>query len=251
VLAARYMYFAPSKGFGPVQPSLGWQPPRCMRSSSPAPLSNSWLPTAAICRPIRLSDSTDGSSRNSADSSGDAPIRSPAATTAWFGFSALAAAMAVARCSAPPAGTVMNLPGCAGSGVRMPPSGGIRLPWKSLMAMTFTRTGPAAIGVDAGGGAGAGAVAQPASTAAQAARVNFNRRFEAMGVGIPGFFKVFSSRCRPWPVRCRPARLRCRSAARWRRCGSGWASPCPAPGCGPAGRCRRPRRPRCAPRRRA
>ncbi len=49
----RNLKFAPSNGTGvhdggPCRSSasLGWQPPFCMRSSSAAPLSNSWLPTA-------------------------------------------------------------------------------------------------------------------------------------------------------------------------------------------------------------
>ena len=126
-----------------------------MRSSSVAPLSNSWLPTALTSSPIAPSASTVGSSWNSADSSGVAPIRSPAATKMWFGFFARNSATAVARCSAPPAGTLIVFVGSAGSLMRMPPCGAFRLPWKSLIARIFTCTGVA------GGG-----VAQPVSSAA-------------------------------------------------------------------------------------
>ena len=87
-----------------------------------------------------------GSSWNSADSSGLAPIRSPAATKMWFGFLARSPATAVARCSEPPAGTSMVLPASAGSLMRMPPRGGFKLPWKSLMARILTLTGCVARG---------------------------------------------------------------------------------------------------------
>src|SRR6476619_681653 len=56
-----------------------------MRSSSPAPSSNSWLPTLARSSPARPSASTVDSSWNAAESSGDAPIRSPVATVIVFG----------------------------------------------------------------------------------------------------------------------------------------------------------------------
>ena len=141
VLAARYLKLAPLNGCGPLQPSAGWQPPFCIRSSSAAPLSNSWLPTALTSRPIRPSDSIVGSSRNRAESSGVAPIKSPAATKMWFGFLARNCATAVARCSLPPAGTSMVLVASAGSLMRMPPRGGLRLPWKSLIASSLTLTG--------------------------------------------------------------------------------------------------------------
>ena len=36
------------------QPSVGWQPPFCIRSSSARPSSNSWLPTAVTSRPERV-----------------------------------------------------------------------------------------------------------------------------------------------------------------------------------------------------
>ena len=73
------------------------QPPFCRRSSSAKPLSNSWLPTALNSRPMRFSVSTDGSSKNSAEISGDAPMKSPAPTTTLFGFSALASRRARPR----------------------------------------------------------------------------------------------------------------------------------------------------------
>ena len=100
VLAARKPNRAPMKGWLIWQ---GWravnfsQPPCCRRSSSRQPRSNSWLPTAlkSIC--MALTASMVGSSRNSDDSSGDAPTMSPAETTAWCGPRALSAAMALAK----------------------------------------------------------------------------------------------------------------------------------------------------------
>ena len=50
------------------------------------PSSNSWLPTALRLRPISFMASIVGSSWNSADSSGLAPIRSPAETVRVLGF---------------------------------------------------------------------------------------------------------------------------------------------------------------------
>jgi hypothetical protein len=57
-----------------------------------------------------------GSSWKSADSSGEAPIRSPAETTSVLRFVAALARMCVARYSAPPAGTRAEL----GSGAIVP-----------------------------------------------------------------------------------------------------------------------------------
>ena len=51
-----------------------------MRISSSTPSSNSWLPTDATSRPIRFIAVMVGSSWKAAESSGLAPIRSPAAT---------------------------------------------------------------------------------------------------------------------------------------------------------------------------
>ena len=44
-------------------------------------------------------------------------------------------------CSAPPAGTVIFFAWSAGSAMRMPPGGGLRLPWKSLTARMPSLTG--------------------------------------------------------------------------------------------------------------
>ena len=95
-LAARYWNPAPANG----STAQGWRlvyfshPPFCMRSSSAEPLSNSWLPTDANSSPAMLSALIVGSSRNSAELIGLAPIKSPAATVTLFGvrscFSALA-----------------------------------------------------------------------------------------------------------------------------------------------------------------
>ena len=90
------------------------QPPRCRRSSSAEPLSNSWLPTALNSRPMRFSVSTAGSSWNSDEISGDAPIMSPAPTTTFSGFCAFSFATCAAMNSAPPTGgrCVGAAPGC-------------------------------------------------------------------------------------------------------------------------------------------
>ena len=69
-----------------------------------------------------------GSSWNSAESSGLAPIRSPAATNTLFFFLARSCLTSVAMCSAPPAGTAIFLVWSFGSAMEMPPSGGLRLP---------------------------------------------------------------------------------------------------------------------------
>ncbi len=79
-----------------------------------------------------------GSSWNAAESSGLAPIRSPAETTSEFGLAARSVRMWLARKDAPPAGTLVP----PGAGRMSPPLpvGGSRLPWKSLMASSWTST---------------------------------------------------------------------------------------------------------------
>ena len=77
-----------------------------MRRSSSTPSSNSWLPTALTSRPIELSASIVGSSWKSAETSGLAPIRSPAPTVIVFEFAVRKDLMWVARNAMPPAGTV-------------------------------------------------------------------------------------------------------------------------------------------------
>ena len=81
-----------------------------------------------------------GSSWNAADSSGLAPIRSPAATNTECFFLARRSLTSVAMCSAPPAETAICLVLSVGSAMAMPPSGGLRCPWKSLMARIVTET---------------------------------------------------------------------------------------------------------------
>ena len=139
--ADRYLNLAPVNGcfasgqeFWLFCPSpSGRQPPVCIRSSSCQPSSNSWLPTEAASRPIPFSASIVGSSWNAADSSGEAPIRSPAATVTESCPLAAAAARRsfrwVARYAAPPAGMPLMLP--------LEPVAGSRLPWKSLMASSW------------------------------------------------------------------------------------------------------------------
>ena len=46
-------------------------------------------------------------------------------------------------CSTPPAGTTIFLVLSSGSAIRMPPGGGRRLPWRSLMARMRNSTGAA------------------------------------------------------------------------------------------------------------
>ena len=121
-----------------AQPSLGWQPPRWSRSSSAAPSSNSWLPTALTSSPISFSASIVGSSWNSDDSSGLAPTRSPAATTSVLRVAALeqpdvrrqvlGAAGGHAVAAAQRAAT--DPPGVSAS----------RWPWKSLIPSSWTST---------------------------------------------------------------------------------------------------------------
>src|SRR3954453_4991286 len=116
------------------------QPPYCMRCSSRYPSSNSWLPTAVASSPRAFMASMVGSSWKAADSSGEAPMRSPAATVAVLRCPWRAAFRWVARYSVPPASTVV---GRAAGGVvvdsvypvviRPPePAGGSRLPCRSL-----------------------------------------------------------------------------------------------------------------------
>ncbi len=88
-LAARNSKSAPSKPSPSRSPS-GWLPPFCIRSSSSGPSSNSWLPTPAMSSPMRFIASMVGSSWNSAEMSGEAPIRSPAETITEFEASASA-----------------------------------------------------------------------------------------------------------------------------------------------------------------
>lgn len=100
VLAARKPKFAPGKALFTRHGSSAVflaQPPFFMRSSSVWPLSNSWLPTALKSIFIAFTASMVDSSRNSADTSGEAPIMSPADTTALFSFFALSDATAEAR----------------------------------------------------------------------------------------------------------------------------------------------------------
>src|SRR6476660_8314314 len=102
-----------------------------------------------------------GSSWNAADSSGEAPMMSPAATVMLC--SSLAAARSCASCvdrySTPPAGWPAMVP--------LDPLGGSRLPWKSLRASSLTSTGgghagPALLGV--------AATTAPSALVARAAR---------------------------------------------------------------------------------
>jgi hypothetical protein len=75
-----------------------------------APSSNSWLPTELTDRLSAFIASTEGSSWNSPEISGEAPIRSPPATTSELGFCAIACLIRVARYSTPPAGTPLISP---------------------------------------------------------------------------------------------------------------------------------------------
>ncbi len=166
-LAASHWKCAPSNVPGAFEPrplqlfGSGWpavilQPPCCNRSSSAAPLSNSWLPTEVKSTPTRLSASTVGSSKNSADTSGDAPTRSPPATTTLSGLRDFSRATHAASASAPP--TAGRCSAFAFSAKR---PGDCRFPWKSLKAMILTVTGADATEGTCGVGA-----AQPASVAA-------------------------------------------------------------------------------------
>src|SRR4029453_2985469 len=105
-----------------------------MRTSSRHPSSNSWLPTEETARFIAFIDSIVGSSWNRPERSGEAPIKSPAATMIELGFLLTAFFRWVARYSAPPLSVEpMSAP---------VPEGGSRLPWKSLMARSCTLTEP-------------------------------------------------------------------------------------------------------------
>ena len=136
-LAARYWKFAPGKvpagqEFWLSLPSpSGRQPPVCMRRSSRQPSSNSWLPTLAICSPIRFIAMMVGSSWNAADSSGVAPMRSPAATVTVCRPLERARVRSLLRCvarySAPPAGVPLMTP-------ELEDVLGSSWPWKSLSA---------------------------------------------------------------------------------------------------------------------
>ena len=107
---------------------------------------------------MRSRTSTAGSSENSADTSGEAPTRSPAATTTLFGLCAFSRATWAASASAPPTA------GRSGACALLPKRpGDCRLPWKSLNARILTVT--AADGT----GGGAAVVAQPAIVAASSA----------------------------------------------------------------------------------
>ena len=75
---------------------------------------------------MRLSVSTDGSSWNSDEISGVAPIMSPAPTTTWLGCSAFSLLTCAAMYSAPPTGTRCAA-GSARFGAKLP--GDCRLPW--------------------------------------------------------------------------------------------------------------------------
>ena len=106
----------PLQLFGSGLPLVILQPPVCRRRSSTAPLSNSWLPTALNSTPILFSVSIAGSSKNRADTSGEAPMKSPAPTTTLSGFCAFSLATCPARNSAPPTGGR----GCAAAEVLTP-----------------------------------------------------------------------------------------------------------------------------------
>ena len=124
-LAAKYWKSAPLNSVGPWQPVTGWQPPFCLRSNSPMPLSNSWLPTEVASKPANDNASIEGSSWNIEDNSGLAPTISPAATTMLFGLSFFISLINVAMCSIPP--------GLFGPGA-------FSAPWKSFIAITRTST---------------------------------------------------------------------------------------------------------------
>lgn len=80
----------------------------------------------------------------------------------------------VAMCSAPPAGTAIFAPACAGSLMRIPPGGGRSLPWKSLIARSFTSTGT---GED-------GRWSVTAQAVSRAARAGKHRRCNLIGRSI-------------------------------------------------------------------
>ena len=70
------------------------------------PSSNSWFPTPETSSPSWLSASIEGSSWKRPETSGLAPIRSPAPTVIVFEFATRSDLMSVDRYSIPPAGTV-------------------------------------------------------------------------------------------------------------------------------------------------
>ena len=162
-----------------------------MRSSSAEPSSNSWLPTAVTSSPRRFIASIVGSSWNSADTSGLAPIRSPAETTSVrCGFVASRRLTCVARLATPPASVSSISPD--------DPLGGSRLPWKSLKASSWTPTVPSPLCPCAAGAA----ISSPASTA-----------------GVQRPTRIPASRCRRVPATRATARgaRRTRSASRTAR----------------------------------
>ncbi len=119
---------------------------RSRRSASaaarPMPLSNSWLPTEARLSPSRFIASIVGSSRKYAEASGDAPIRSPAATVMLFGWPA--ARVRAPRRAAPPRRRAPS-GSCRRACVIATGSGGVSiLPWKSLIARICTSIGACA-----------------------------------------------------------------------------------------------------------
>ena len=131
----------------PWQPSIGWQPPFCIRSSSGTPSSNSWLPTPLTSIPIELRDSIVGSSWNSAETSGLAPIMSPAPTVIVFVFCVRRSLIHVARYAMPPAGTACGAQPVCTPFVRtglqqptwiVPGVVGWRWPCRSLIASSCT-----------------------------------------------------------------------------------------------------------------
>src|SRR5215467_7457350 len=78
-------------------------------------------------------------------------MRSPAATNTLFFLLARSPLTSVAMCSAPPAGMAIFLFASFGSAMEMPPNGGLRLPWKSLIARMVMAT--RALGTEDGIGA--------------------------------------------------------------------------------------------------
>src|SRR5262245_10807045 len=119
-----------------------------MRSSSGTPSSNSWFPPPVTSSPSAFIASIAGSSWNSADTSGLAPMRSPAPTVIVLEFSSRSIFMCVARYSIPPARTVywvhpVCVPAAFLTGVQQPTwmkpgVSGARFPWKSLIARSRT-----------------------------------------------------------------------------------------------------------------
>ena len=74
------------------------QPPFCIRSSSALPLSNSWLPTALYSTPTQVHRGDRRLVEEQSDeTSGEAPIMSPAETVTLCGWPARSALSAPAR----------------------------------------------------------------------------------------------------------------------------------------------------------